>query len=175
MARQIKIDPRWDALTQASVEASNLGISYGKLMAMRHQKEQTVRPEPVRDKALHHCKNCGVGLTGYRSGRARFCSAGCSYEYYSKHPDEEKEKYYCMQCGKELSGNRTSYCSEECKKAFYKSREEARVCVICGKAITTPLRRKFCSASCEDYYRLERKRELNRECYRRKTAKGAAV
>lgn len=40
MAEKIKIDPKWDRLTQEAARAANAGMSYGKWKAAQYAKDQ---------------------------------------------------------------------------------------------------------------------------------------
>lgn len=146
MSSKVKIEDSWDQLTKDSVTASNMGISYGQLMAQRFMREgSTKKAEPEKKKGQHICRNCGIEIRGIRSGRAKFCSIGCREEYRDKHGKLE-ETLYCINCGKELTGNRTSYCSKECSDAVQKAKKKEMRCLICGIVITEPNRRKYCCA-----------------------------
>ena len=62
-------------------------------------------------------------------------------------------KRKCLMCGKEFlrECNSRKYCSEECKRKYYKSiknPEKNLVCEYCRKAFTSPCERKYCSFEC---------------------------
>ena len=72
-----------------------------------------------------------------------------------------KDKHYCKECGKELSGNnkRQLFCSVKCRSSYwYKKRSEKavtdkyteKICITCGKAFLTyaNTQQKYCSHGC---------------------------
>lgn len=54
----------------------------------------------------------------------------------------------CQYCGKTLPKGRSKYCSDKCKKAYYrKIYRKGKVCEVCGKELKGR-KRKFCSNEC---------------------------
>lgn len=58
------------------------------------------------------CINCGEHFKIKFRSNEKYCSKKCSTEFYR---NTHKEKKYCVVCGKELTGRRVSYCSDECR------------------------------------------------------------
>lgn len=62
----------------------------------------------------------------------------------------QKEKKYCLQCGKETSNPK--FCSSSCAAKYNKNRilKNKKFCLNCGKEIQN--QRKYCSISCQHEY-----------------------
>ena len=115
-----------------------------------------------------YCLQCGKEL---KYNQLRFCSNSCSASFNNKLREpmsdevrekisntlksknnkkviKEKTKRYCLVCGKELIGKKTSYCSIECRKKNYKTETTSKHCELCGKEYVGRSNRKFCSIEC---------------------------
>lgn len=135
---QIRIKDSWDNLTKCSVEASNRGITYGKLMAEKYEKEQMVtlaeerarKREENRQKEFH-CMECGNEIPPF-TGKKRFCCVDCECKYYEREqaeearrdkrgawaPKKKKPNLYCVNCGKQLVRPQKKYCCSACEYAY---------------------------------------------------------
>lgn len=164
----------------ADVEAGRTARRY----ADGGEPEELPKEIPVAgNQVVSKCIHCGAILTGKQK---RFCSDECNKaynrrvrndrarEYQSRKAEEKKAKreqkqngLKCLTCGKQLTGNRSKFCSKACCKAagrekkneqmrtyLKKKREEARAsrperkCRWCGETITDLARRIYCSESC---------------------------
>ena len=62
----------------------------------------------------------------------------------------QKEKRYCLQCGKEIKNPK--FCSQSCAAKYNKNRKNHNIrCLNCGKELKFPAK-KFCSFSCQHEY-----------------------
>lgn len=131
-----------------------------------------------------YCLQCGKEL---KYGQLKFCSNSCSVSFNNKlrvpMSDEvrkkisntlksknnkkvikEKTKKYCLVCGKELTGNRTSYCSKECSKQrnniYYRTVGIVKKCNYCGKEFIGRYDRKYCSNKCANNFKKEKNIKL---------------
>lgn len=178
MGKITKIKEEWDQLTKDAVTATNMGMTYGKMMGMRYEKEQKElqtreeerrRLREQRKQMQGYCRNCGAKIPK-ASNRKRFCCAGCEGEYMWKHSEPEeiqdlrgawkpKVVNTCARCGVEIKGRRKIYCSQEChqpakaeevslRKAKEKAERPVRMCAKCGHPIKDENWTKYCSNEC---------------------------
>jgi len=121
-------------------------------------------------KTIKYCKECNKEITS-KYGKD-FCCSACAARYNNKRRKKsvhEKEdnavsKRYCIVCGKELTGKKIKYCSDECKnekKGGKKKRAKnisVKICEQCGKPFETknPIA-KFCSTNCANMHEKEKK------------------
>ena len=68
-----------DRLSPRALEASNLGMSYGKYIAMLEQ-QQKKEEQPKTDEGGRKCILCGRLLPSGK-GRRRYCGAECAEKY----------------------------------------------------------------------------------------------
>ena len=57
------------------------------------------------------CINCGEHFKIKFRSNEKYCSPECCRQFYK---NKNKEKKFCLICGKELSGRQRAYCSPEC-------------------------------------------------------------
>lgn len=130
---------------------------------------------------MKKCNNCGETFEGYRN--QKYCSAKCrvyatehktinccnckksivinrhSKRKYCKECEQHnKEKFYCKNCGKELTGKdrqRRTYCSLACRNSANKT-GKILFCTICGKefyrkkSVLINSEQNFCSTACKN-------------------------
>lgn len=101
------------------------------------------------------CEHCGKEFKTHNEDQ-RFCSVSCVANY-----TQNAEKYYktCKYCGKNFIGKMNSeYCSEECKKEFFRKPKFYIKCEECGKIyLTNREDSKTCSTKCSK--RRQRRRD----------------
>lgn len=131
-----------------------------------------------------YCLQCGKEL---KYNQLRFCSNSCSASFNNKLREpmsdevrekisntlksknnkkliKEKTKRYCLVCGKELIGKKTSYCSKECSKQrnniYYRTVGIVKKCNYCGKEFIGRYDRKYCSNECANNFKKEKNIKL---------------
>lgn len=115
-----------DNLATNVLAAEKAGLSYGKYMALKHEKEQPPKmaesPSPPGWKV---CPQCGKKFYA-EHGKRRYCSEFCHQQAnYKAHRDrivnsrEPILPKICAVCGKEFmpfrNDKRIKYCNELCK------------------------------------------------------------
>lgn len=64
------------------------------------------------------CKFCNEPLP-YEKRHLNFCNASCAASYNNTHKKQkQKEKRYCLNCGKELLTTNSKYCSNKCQQEY---------------------------------------------------------
>lgn len=124
-----------DNLTIDALAAEKAGLSYGKYMALKHEKEQPPKmvesPSPPGWKVCPHC-----GKKFYAEhGKRRYCSEFCQQQAnYRAHRDRIFEKKsvppaICRVCGHEFTppkrDGRIKYCSDECRSKAWEAKRLA--------------------------------------------------
>ena len=121
-----------------------------------------------------YCLQCGKEL---KYNQLKFCSNSCSASFNNKlrepmsdevrekisntlkSKNSERPKRYCLICGKELIGKKTSYCSKECRLksngVYYRIVGFIKKCNYCGKEFIGNYNRKYCSNECSALKRNE--------------------
>lgn len=130
-----------------------------------------------RRKQKKYCLNCGKELI---KGQKKYCSRTCAVIVNNKnrvHKQEtkdkisfslkkryklkgkEKQKKYCLNCGKELIKGQKKYCSLKCtaqkRKEGYKKHFEKQKCLYCGESFIGLNDRKYCSIQCDSAHKKE--------------------
>lgn len=121
----------------------------------------------------HVCELCGKQFSNSHKEQM-FCSYKCRGQWKSMN---EKIKYNCDYCGKEIEVKKSHYnyhenhfCSRECKNRWQISKTKVN-CDYCGKEISivkSKLRYNknfFCSCECNNKWRSENVRGENHPCY----------
>ena len=125
-------------------------------------KKCLYRPVPLKKK---NCEICEGEFTP-RSGKYKFCSQKCkdrsnwinNKKYYKITTNPRRIIHQtCVWCGDRYETQKghglsrgSKYCSEKCRKQYFRREKYKRVCVICNKEFNSAApRRKTCSDKCE--------------------------
>ena len=91
-----KINPEWDHLTKTAVEAQNAGMSYGKYVAMKYEKEQR---KLALEKEWMERKRMDKEKRGIQRRLCVYCAAKFDEGFDLKEMNEETFDK-CDECGK---------------------------------------------------------------------------
>lgn len=126
-----------DNLTINVLAAEKAGLSYGKYMALKHEKEQ---PQKMAESPIPPgwkvCPHCGKKFYA-EQGKRRYCSEFCYQQAnYKAHRERIMEKrksvppVICKVCGNEFippkRDSRIKYCSDDCRSKAWEARRCAR-------------------------------------------------
>lgn len=124
-----------DNLTRCSNEALAAGMTYGKYMALKYEKEQVPKAKaPTPPPGWKVCPHCGKKFYA-EHGKRRYCSEFCQQQAnYKAHRDRIFEKKsvppaICRVCGHEFTppkrDGRIKYCSDECRSKAWEAKRLA--------------------------------------------------
>ena len=122
MGRTKKVE--MDRLSQRALEASKLGMSYGKYIALYHPVST---PQVQKKKNNSVCIYCGKEITLRSLRERKFCDDLCREQYYEKRGKIGPQIKHCVICGAEFETNSgiKKYCSEACVKIGTRQCEKA--------------------------------------------------
>ena len=107
-----------DKLSMCAAKAKEVGVSYGKYMAMKEPEIEA----PAKTGVRRICKHCGKEFFVNHKKRKDYCSDRCRENfYYHAHKEYEPIVKTCPICGKEFVSKtyRNKYCSEFCAKVAH--------------------------------------------------------
>jgi len=102
--------------------AQAVGVSANtvKSYCQRNNLGVAINQEITGDESAY-CECCGIRIEKKPGQIKRFCSDACRRSWWSKHPEQIKQKavykFTCVRCGKEFTAygnNHRKYCSHEC-------------------------------------------------------------
>lgn len=114
-----------------------------------------------------NCLECGNEFTP-KNKVQKFCKPKCCTDWSNKKKAEKlhqeflakREHSNCVECGKELTGKKSKFCSKRCCSKDQTKRVAAiRMSVLgdikckgCGQSFSSTKRRKYCSNRCSHAY-----------------------
>ena len=117
--KPVKINPKWDRLTQDAVRASNEGKTYGQLKAEQWEKERATRERLERER-MERARMRAAEIQAKREAEAEEDRGVWM-------PKKEKKVKHCPQCGKVVTGMNRKYCDDWCKELFKREKKKAEV------------------------------------------------
>ena len=107
-----------DRLTINTCNATKLGMSYGKYMAMKYNPDL---PKPQDNSDKIKCICCGKEIRLRNARKRKYCGDECREQYYRDIKERVPAAHHmktCEFCGKEFEAlsHNAKYCSDTCRK-----------------------------------------------------------